>query len=57
MMKNTFYFVLSALFVLKILIFLLRLFDKKAKVNFKFYDITNWETNNYNTHIAQYLKK
>ena len=26
--------------------------DKKAKV----YDVMNWETN-YNTHIAQYLRK
>ena len=25
---------------------------KKAKVNFKIYDITDWEANNYNTHIA-----
>ena len=24
---------------------------------FKIYDIINWETNNYNTHITQYLKK
>ena len=40
------YFALQALFVLKILIFLLRLFDKKARVNYKFYDVTNWETNN-----------
>ena len=24
----------------------------KAKVNFKIYDIINWETNNYNAHIA-----
>ena len=24
-------------------------------VNFKFYNITSWLTNNYNTHIAQYL--
>ena len=29
----------------------------KAKVNFKIYDVTDWTTNNYNTHIAQYLKK
>ena len=27
------------------------------KVNFKIYDVINRETNNYNTHIAQYLKK
>ena len=29
----------------------------KAKFNFKIYDVIYWETNNYNTHIAQYLKK
>ena len=32
-------------------------FKKKAKVNFKIYDFKNWKTNNYNTYIAQYLKK
>ena len=64
MMKNTFYFMSKALFVLKIFKFLSRLFghaakwlDKKDKVNFKFYDITAWLTNNCNTHIVQYLKK
>ena len=31
--------------------------DKKANVNFKVYEVINWETNNCNTHIAQYLKK
>ena len=31
--------------------------DKKAMVNFKLYDVTDWTTNNYNTHIAQYLEK
>ena len=25
--------------------------DKKATVNFKIYDVTDWETNNSNTHI------
>ena len=29
----------------------------KAKVNFKVYDITDWQINNCNTHIAQYLKR
>ena len=28
-----------------------------AKFNFKNYDIIIWETNNYNTQVAQYLKK
>ena len=27
--------------------------DKKAKIKFKIHDITDWITNNYNTHIAQ----
>ena len=30
---------------------------KKAKVNSQIYDVTNWETNNQNVHIAQYLKR
>ena len=34
-----------------------KLFYKKVMVNFKIYDTVNWITNNYNTHIAQYLKK
>ena len=31
--------------------------DQKAKVNFKIYNVTTWETNNCNIHIAQYLRK
>ena len=30
--------------------------DKKAKVNFKIDDVGDWATNNYSTHIGQYLK-
>ena len=26
-------------------------------VNFKMYDVTDWTSDIYNTHIAQYLKK
>ena len=55
MMKNAFYFMLKALFVLEIFTFLSWLFgyvekrlDKKAMVNFKIYDVTDWTTNNYN---------
>ena len=62
MVKNAFYFTLKAFFILKIFKFLSWLFghvskrrDYKDKVNFKFYNITSWLTNNYNTHIAQYL--
>ena len=31
--------------------------DKKAKITFKSYDVIDWEANNHNTHITQYLKK
>ena len=65
MMKNAFYVTSEALSVLKIFKFLSWFFghaaerlDKKDKVNFKFiYNVTAWLTNNYNTHIAQYLEK
>ena len=30
---------------------------KKGKVNFKIYDVINWETNDYNTYIVQYREK
>ena len=64
-MKYAFYFTLKAVFVLKIFKLLSWLFgqieekrlDKKDRVNFKIYDVTTWEINNCNTHIAQYLKK
>ena len=59
-MKNTFYFTLKALFVLKIFKYLswlsvcvVKRFDWKDKVNFKIYDVTAWLTNN----CAQYLEE
>ena len=30
--------------------------DKKGKVNFKIYDVTMWNTENYNKHILKHLK-
>ena len=55
---------IKALFVLEIFTFLSWVFsyvekwlDEKAMVNFKIYDVTNWTTNNCNTHITQYLNK
>ena len=55
---------LKALFVLEISTFLSWLYggvkkrlDKKAMVNFKIYDVTDGTINNYNTNIAQYLKR
>ena len=53
MMKNTFYSMLKLLLVREIFTFLSCLFsyaekrdDKKAEVNFKIYEVTNWTTNN-----------
>ena len=63
-MKDGFYFMWKALCVLKIFILLSWLFAlvgkwlyKKTKFNFKIYNATDWTANNYNTHIAQFLKK
>ena len=56
-------FMLRALFVLDIFTFLSLNFgyvekrlDKKAMVDFKIYDVTDWKANNCNTHIAQHFK-
>ena len=61
MMNATFYFNLKL--VLKIFTFFPdffgyvgKLLNKKGKVNFKIYDVASWSTNNYNKHIARYLK-
>ena len=62
-MKNAFYFILKALFILEVFTFFWffgyveKRLDKKAKVNFKIYDVIDRETNSCNTHIALYLKK
>ena len=58
LMENTIYFILKALFVLKIFTFLsMKKGLIRNKVNFKIYDVTTWITSNYNTHIAKYLIK
>ena len=58
-MKNTFRFMLKALFILKILTLLTRRFtlvgkrfDKKTQVYSEIYDVTDWTANNRNAHIA-----
>ena len=63
MMKDAFYFMFKALSALEIFAFLPRRFvhvgkrlDKKIMVNFKIDDVTDWITDNYNSHIIQYLK-
>ena len=62
--EKHFLFHVKALFILTIFTFLSwvfgyveKRFDNKAMVNFKIYDIADWITNDYNTHIDQYLKK
>ena len=56
-MKNAFYFMLKALFVVEISTFLSWIFgyveeqlDKKVMVYFNTYDVANWTINNHNTH-------
>ena len=44
-MKNAFYFILKE-----------KRLDKKTKINFKIYDVTTWETKNYNIPITQHIK-
>ena len=63
-MKNTFLFhVKSSFRSWDIYIFALdfwlckKWLDKKGMINFKICYVTNWTTNNNNTHITQYLKK
>ena len=61
-MKNHFYFILKALFVLKIFKLLSSIFGDSEKmawlersVNFEIYDVKAWLIKDYNTPIAQYL--
>ena len=54
-MKNAFYFMLKALFVLQIFTlfgYVEKRLDKKVDVNFKIYDVTDWATNNYNIYFS-----
>ena len=63
MLNNAFYFILKALFVLKIFTFFHKFgyvgkwLDKKTRVIFKICDDTNWNTKNHNKHVASCLKK
>ena len=62
MMKNDVYFMLTSLFLLKILNLCSDFFDhvekwldEKTKFNSKICDVKDSTTNNYHTHIARYL--
>ena len=49
---------LKSLFVLELFTgYIEKRLDKKTNVNFKFYEVTDRTTNNYNTHIAQDFKE
>ena len=59
MMQNAFYFMLKAVFVLKKSFFFSEFLDnvgkwidKKAQINFKIYDLTNWTTVVYNLWVS-----
>ena len=59
-MKNASYSMLKALFSIKVIKFLYWIFghrekplDKKAKINFKIYNVTDWKTSKSNTYIPQ----
>ena len=62
-MKNAFYFILKALFILKIFkVFVMTFWScsKKGvirKIHDKIHDVTGRITNTFNTHIAKYLMK
>ena len=54
----TFTYQKTLLHALLLLVFkIVRGLQRIHKVNFKFYDVTDWTTNNYNKHITQCLKK
>ena len=57
-MKNAFYFILKALLFLRYFNFssefliCRKAVCKKTKVNIKVYDVTDWITDDYDTHIT-----
>ena len=55
-MKNVFYFMIFTVLP-ELSGYAEEHLDEKAKINLKIYDVKDWTTNNYNIHIAQYLKK
>ena len=59
MMKNGFYFMLKALFLLEIFTFLRQRFGsvEKPMINLRICDVADSTKNNQNTHAGQYLKK
>ena len=58
MMKNAFDFTLKLYLFLRYLEFCPDFSRHIGKqLDKKIYDIANWKTNNYNTHIARYLRK
>ena len=54
--QKLFLFSRSLSFCLDFLVMYGKVLMKKIKVNFKFYDVAAWLTNNCNTHVAQYFE-
>ena len=44
-------------FCLEFFDYVRKLLDKKTKVKFKSFDVSNWDTINHNKHITRYHKK
>ena len=59
MMEYAFYFMLKVIIfkIIKYFGHAGKRYDKRAKFNFKIYDVTGCITNNYKKHIYQYVKK
>ena len=57
MKKNNLYFLKMSTFLSRLFCHVGKRLDKKAKVNYKSYEIKDWTENNYNKHIAKYFKK
>ena len=50
-----FFFLINLSFCSDVFLHEWKRFNKKPKTSFKFYDLMNWEVNNYITHSAQHL--
>ena len=57
MKKNNLYFLKMSTFLSRLFCHVGKRLDKKAKVNYKSYEIKDWTENNYNKHIAKQFQK
>ena len=57
MMKNAFSFHVKSSFCPDVFDHVGKRLNRKTQVNFKIYDVKNWEVSIYNTYTAKYPKK